>query len=226
MKTMNVAFCIPTTSNMRNWTNIGESYLKESLKPLNDNYPGLTVYLSYDDTDVLYRTQITMLSEMFENLDIHYIKQTGFEPGNVVKHWNTLSQIAFKNGFEYIYLIGDDIHYPDTKEWLPKMIGKLKDNGNIGFSAGDSGNPHLPMTQFLIHKTHYDIFGYAFNPMLKNWFCDNWFCDLYPKKYINYLPDIKLLNAGGTPRYTPNDANRLHKILVKRDKHTLKKFLS
>ena len=226
MNTMNVAFCIPTTSTMRNWTNIGEAYLKQSLKPLNDNYPGLTIYLSYDDTDVLYRTQITLLSEMFENLNIHYIKQTGYEPGNVVRHWNSLSEIAFKNGFDYVYLIGDDIVYPDNNEWLPKMSGKLKDNGNIGFSGGDSGNPRMPITQFIIHKTHYDIFGFAFNPMLTNWSCDDWLNELYHKKYINYFAEIKLLNAGGTPRYIPKDDNRLYKILVKRDRQTLRKYLS
>jgi hypothetical protein len=106
------------------------------------------------------------------------------------------------------------------------MISKIKDNNNIGFSGGDSGNPRMPVTQFLIHKTHYDIFGYAFNPMLTNWSCDDWLNELYHKKYINYFAEIKLLNSGGTPRYVPKDDSRLYKILVRRDRQTLKKYLS
>jgi len=106
------------------------------------------------------------------------------------------------------------------------MITKLELNNNIGFSAGDSGNPQLPMTQFMIHKTHFETFGFVFNPLLKNWYCDNYLNELYPRKYINYFEYIKLGNNGGEPRYTPLNDAKLYKMCVRRDKKKLNKLIN
>ena len=77
----------------------------------------------------------------------------------------------------------------------------------------------------MITKKHYELFGYAFNPQLKNWFCDNYLGELYPKEYINYFEDVKLWNAGGKPRYTPENHKVLYKNLLVQDKPKLNKIL-
>ena len=215
-----IAFLIPSTSNNRLWSSYDQTYLFKSLDMLNKNYPNLNIYISYDKDDKLYSTEMDKIISQYKKLKFKLIISDNIDKGNVVGHWNKLLKEAYHDNIEYFYLIGDDIQYPDNNEWLPNMINKLKENNNIGFSAGDSGNPKLPMTQFIINKRHYEIFGFAFNPMIKNWYCD-----LYPKRYINYFEDIKLLNTGGEPRYQPLDHSKLYKALVKRDKPKLRKYI-
>ena len=220
-----IAFLIPSTSNNRLWSSYDQTYLFKSLDMLNKNYPNLNIYISYDKDDKLYSTEMDKIISQYKKLKFKLIISDNIDKGNVVGHWNKLLKEAYHDNIEYFYLIGDDIQYPDNNEWLPNMINKLKENNNIGFSAGDSGNPKLPMTQFIINKKHYEIFGFAFNPMIKNWYCDNYMCELYPKRYINYFEDIKLLNTGGEPRYQPLDHSKLYKALVKRDKPKLRKYI-
>ena len=220
-----IAFLIPSTSNNRLWSSYDQTYLFKSLDMLNKNYPNLNIYISYDKDDKLYSTEMDKIISQYKKLKFKLIISDNIDKGNVVGHWNKLLKEAYHDNIEYFYLIGDDIQYPDNNEWLPNMINKLKENNNIGFSAGDSGNPKLPQTQFIINKKHYEIFGFAFNPMIKNWYCDNYMCELYPKRYINYFEDIKLLNTGGEPRYQPLDHSKLYKALVKRDKPKLRKYI-
>lgn len=218
----NTAFLIPTTSRNRNWTTIEDSYLYHSLSMLNKHYKGITIYLGIDKDDEFYKNNIEELKQKLNNL-IFQVYFENYEKGNVVSIWNHLSHTAYQDGFELFYVIGDDIVYPDNKEWLQTMCKKLRDHNGIGFSAGDSGNPQLPMTQFLISRKHIEIFSNVFNPLLKNWWSDNWLNEVYPNKYIYYFPDIKLFNNGGTPRYTPLDHKNLYKKLVKRDKFKARK---
>ena len=220
-----IAFLIPSTSNNRLWSSYDQTYLFKSLDMLNKNYPNLNIYISYDKDDKLYSTEMDKIISQYKKLKFKLIISDNIDKGAVTEHWNKLLKEAYHDNIEYFYLIGDDIQYPDNNEWLPNMINKLKENNNIGFSAGDSGNPKLPMTQFIINKKHYEIFGFAFNPMIKNWYCDNYMCELYPKRYINYFEDIKLLNTGGEPRYQPLDHSKLYQALVKRDKPKLRKYI-
>tara|TARA_R110002167_G_scaffold317624_1_gene523247 strand:+ start:3087 stop:3758 length:672 start_codon:yes stop_codon:yes gene_type:complete len=220
-----IAFLIPSTSNNRYWSKHDQTYLFKSLDMLNKHYPGIHIYISYDSDDKLYSTEMEKIISHYKKLKCKLIVNDDIDKGDVVQHWNVMLKEAYHDNIEYFYLIGDDIEYPDNNEWLPNMINKLKENNNIGFSAGDSGNPNLPMTQFIIHKRHYEIFGFAFNPMIKNWFCDNYMNELYPKRYINYFEGIKLLNTGGEPRYQPIDHSKLYKALVRRDRPKLKPYI-
>lgn len=218
-----IAFVIPTTSNKRKWTDIKDSYLYQSLSKL--KYEKINIYIGIDDDDIFFVSKFKALPQFLPHLNLTFIINNN-EKGNVVSIWNHLTRVAIQDGNEYIFCIGDDIIYPDDKLWLPLMITKLELNNNIGFSAGDSGNPQLPMTQFMIHKTHFETFGYVFNPLLKNWYCDNYLNELYPKKYINYFEYIKLGNNGGEPRYTPLNDAKLYKMCVRRDKKKLNKLIN
>ncbi len=220
------AFLIPSTTKHRSWLGIKQSYLYKSLKHLSQYYKGLTIYVGYDGDDLLYVHQLCYLIEDIPEFKFKLIKYHHNEPGNVVYLWNDMCKRAIQDQFEYLYIIGDDISYPTNNGWLETLKNGLKKNDNIGYSAGDSGNPKLPMTQFLIHRKHYEMFNFVFNPMLKNWYCDNYLNELYQKKYINYYPDIKLINCGGTPRYQPCKHQKLYKMLVKRDRAILNKFIN
>ena len=220
---MNIVFCIPSTTKNRDNKNKKLEIL-ESLSIIKEYNNKPDIYIGYDSDDPIYSIQ-DMRSSIYPELNIKWYEQK-VESGNVVEIWNNLTKIAVDNGYEYIMLIGDDIIYPNNDKWIKKFCDGLKKNNMYGISAGDSGNPNLPMTQFMITNKHYELFGYAYNPQLKNWFCDNYLGELYPKEYINYFEDVKLWNAGGKPRYTPENHQELYKKLLLQDKPKLNKIMN
>ena len=222
---MKICFLIPTTSNKREWSNILESYLNQLTIEKIKNYNNFEIhlYISFDKDDKIFDS-----IEEQNKIDYKNIKwfKNEFEKGAVTHHWNFLYEEALKDNFDYYWLVGDDILYPDNDKWLNDLINNLKKTDDIGISGCFNGNLNLPMTQFLVSKKHYDIFRYAFNPKIKNWYCDNYLYELYHKKYIHFEEKHKLINAGGEPRYNVIEASKLYMILVKRDKKILMKYLN
>jgi hypothetical protein len=49
--------------------------------------------------------------------------------------------------------------------------------------------------------------------------------ELYPRKYGVWLKNWPLLNVGGSPRYEPQDDRKLYKMLLKRHRPILNRFL-
>ena len=225
-----ICFCIPTTTKNRPDDNKTPELIT-SLTQLDDSIVGennkLTIYVGYDSDDPFYtedfnKNQFLLLT----NLNVIWLEQE-VEKGNVVEIWNNLAKRAMNDGYDYFMIIGDDIDYPRNYSWIDSVLtAKLKSTNDIGIAGGDSGNPNLPMTQFMISRKHLQFFGYVYNPMLKNWFCDNYLLELYPKKFTHYMSEIKLTNTGGQPRYRPENHQRLYKALVKRDRPKLLKYIN
>jgi len=222
-----ICFCIPTTS--RNRSNPSkELELITSLRKLNNSLNNkINIIIGYDNDDPYYSIQNNRehFHKEFTNLNIMWEIQT-VEKGNVVQIWNNLVKRANELKYKYYMVIGDDIHYPENSDWINKFVTKLKSTNDIGIAGGDSGNPQLPMTQFMISYKHYELFNFVFNPMLKNWFCDNYLLELYPKKFIHYDESVKVYNIGGKPRYEPENHQRLYKMLIKRDAPKLLKYIN
>ena len=218
----NIAFCIPsTTINRENPSK--ELELITSLKTISNYKNKPNIYIGYDDDDPIYSLKENR-DKIYPELNIQWYEQH-VDKGDVVSIWNNLSKIAVNDGNNYIMVIGDDISYPTNEEWINKCSNSLSDNNMIGISAGDSGNPELPMTQFMVTDKHINLYGYVFNPKLKNYYCDNYLGELYPNKYINYFPEIKLTNMGGRPRYIPKNDSKLYKQLLIQDKPKLNKII-
>ena len=226
-----VAFCVPSTTNKREWSFVQDTYLWEILfTELQEKTPTdceITVFVGYDADDKIYSHMEQRLScnAVFDNFKIEWVEFTDEYKGKPTHIWNDLAEFAILKGFEYIKVLGDDIRLPNDKAWLSAMINKLKKNDNIGWSAGWSNNNDIA-TQFLVHKTHYEIFGFIYPPQIVAWFCDDFLNLIYPDKYKNWMKHYKLLNVGGEPRYIPqNDKNLCH-MLVKRYKPKLYRFLN
>lgn len=219
MKTK-IAFCVPSTTNKKNWTTLEETFLfcilLPSIKSLVSDFD-IEVYIGYDHDDKLYE-KIEKI-ETYENLKLNWIPFEGCK-GNPCKIWNELTKRAIDDGFDYIQIGGDDIMYDSRTEWLGKFLKLLKKNNNVGYSAGFSNNPNIP-TQFLIHKKHYHHFGWVFPPQIHNWFCDDFLFGLY-KQHGNWLKEYNHYNLGGEPRYTPNNDKRLCDMLITRHRKNLK----
>ncbi len=218
-----LAFCIPTTSNTKNWKTLDETYLYQiglpSMKNIKDQE--IKIYLGYDDDDKLYSN--IELPTRHNEFSLEWIPFSDCK-GNPCKIWTELSAKAVEDGFEYYMCCGDDIKFDPRVEWVGKFIKTLKKNRNIGYTAGFSNNDQIP-TQFLLHKTHLDIFGWVFPPQIKNYFCDDWMYEIYGK-HGTWMKDYKHYNLGGQPRYNPENARNLCTMLVKRHKPILNRFIN
>ncbi len=227
-----VCFIVPATTNRRDWKEVEETdlytILCQSLSiapPLNID---LTVFVGYDHDDAIYSVLENRLkfNAVFDKFKIEWYEFDGSYKGKPTWIWNSLGDIAVNKGFEWIKALGSDIAMPKDRCWLGKMINDLKRSKKIGIAGGDSGNPHLPMTQFLIHKTHIEIFGFIFPPQIHAWFCDNWIQEVYPEDWVHYSPQYKLFNLGGSPRYDPKDNRKLCDMLLKRHRPAVNRIIN
>tara|TARA_R110000765_G_scaffold410755_1_gene509543 strand:+ start:747 stop:1430 length:684 start_codon:yes stop_codon:yes gene_type:complete len=221
---MKIAFIIPSTSNGRDWSDFSETYLNRITGKTIPKTYNIKLFVGYNDDDVLYSKPEQRVDNI-DNILIEWISFNSDYKGNPCGIWNTLGHIAVGQNYDYLMVLGDDISMPENEIWLNVFLEKLIRNNNIGFSAGWSNNDSIP-TQFLIHKKHLEIFGWIYPPLIKNWYIDNWMSDLYGNKYGNWLKEYHLLNVGGEPRYTPNDDKNLCKILVKKHRKILYKYLN
>ena len=225
-----VAFCIPTTTRNRDsWLKAEDTYLWEILcKTLELHLPDheIKLFVGYDTEDRIFSVVEERLKfkAVFNKFRIEFFPYDNSFAGKPAWIWNSLACKAFHQGYDYMKILGDDIRLPNDTGWLGCMINKLKKNQNIGWSAGWSNNDDIA-TQFLIHKTHLDIFGFIYPTQIEAWYCDNWLNLIYPDKYKNWLRSYPLLNVGGQPRYEPKDDKKLCDMLVRRYKPKFNKYL-
>ena len=187
------AFLVPSTTRNRNWEDIEETYLCNTLfRTLDQHCPDsdISVFVGYDSDDPILSDQGNRfkLNTIFKNFEIIWVE---CEPdhGNVVGVWNKLCKKAMEAGFEWFMVLGD-------------------------------------ATQFLIHRTHWNIFEFVFPPQIRNYFCDDFMNEIYPKRYRYWRQDFPLYNTGGQPRYIPNNDRKLCQFLLRRHKKGLNEFLN
>ena len=227
---MKVAFVIPSTTNNRDeWSSAEDTYLWNILCMSLDRYTpqhDIKLFIGYDDDDRIYSIVEERLKfkARFDKFKIEWFPMMNLK-GKVNKIWNNLGDEALKQDYEYIKVLGDDIKMPNDIGWLGCMINKLKKNDNIGFSAGWSNNDQIP-TQFLIHKTHINIFDFIYPHEIPNWGVDNWMYDIYPEKYRNWFKSFPLLNVGGQPRYQIHFSEKYVQAVVRRYKPKFNRFIS
>ena len=229
----NYAFIIPSTTNKRDeWAGAEDTYLWTILCSSLEKYTPdigkgrIKLFIGYDEDDRIYSIDEERLkfSAFFMKFDIQWFPQSVETKGKVTTIWNNLGREAIAQGYDYIKILGDDIRLPSDRGWLGHFANKLRKKNNIGFSAGWSNNDQIP-TQFLVHKTHYEIFGFFYPTEIPNWGCDNWLHDVYPAKYRNWMKSYPLFNVGGDPRYQIQFSEKFVKAVVKRHKPKLNRYL-
>ncbi len=217
----NIDFLVPTTTNHTDWEVAEDTHLyKIFFRSLAQHRPDAinTIYCGFDFDDKIFSTEYER--QKFDKFGFK-IKWIPVEPnrGNVVSIWNHLASVSTAN---YLMIIGDDILFPNDKDWLRLFKKMLIKNNNWGWSAGYSNNDNIA-TQFLIHRKHIDHFGWVYPPALKNWYCDDFMFQIYPRSFRGWRKDYPLLNCGGNPRYMPqNDKNLCDKLIERYQKDLLK----
>lgn len=218
-----VDFLVPTTSRNTKWVAAEDTLLyKIFFNSLGKYRPDCInhIIIGYDEDDKIFSKEEERLKFIKFGFEMIWIPNEP-DPGNCVKVWNNLAK---HSSADYMFVCGDDIHFPNDKNWLRLFMKNLKKNNNYGWAAGWSNNDRIA-TQFLIHKKHLDYFGWIYPPSLTNYFCDDFMHFVYPEKYRMWRKDYPLLNLGGTPRYIPLDDSRLCSLLLKREQKLLANFL-
>tara|TARA_R110000787_G_scaffold285989_1_gene402991 strand:- start:20 stop:718 length:699 start_codon:yes stop_codon:yes gene_type:complete len=226
---MKIAFLIPSTSNKRDWKTAEDTHLWNILCNSLEKYTPdhqIKLFVGIDEEDELFQKNEEQMKfhAAFMNFEIQFITMVDLK-GELSTIWNRLGEEAINEGYQYFKILGDDIKMPNDSGWLGYFINKLKKNNNIGWSAGYSNNDNIA-TQFLVHKTHYDIFGFFYPPQIPTWGVDDFLHNVYPEKYRNWLKSYPLLNLGGSPRYEITFNERFIKALLKREKPKLNSYLN
>ncbi len=224
------AFLVPSTTSFREeWETAEDTYLWNVFcKSLDNHCPSvpITVFIGYDHDDKIFSKEEERMkfNVVWMKFNIVWIPQN-VEKGNVVEIWNNLFKSASQHKFQWFKICGDDIRFPNDPAWLRVFQKQLKKQDYIGWAAGWSNNDQIA-TQFLIHKTHWEIFEFVFPPLLKNYYCDDFLNRIYPEKYKYWRRDYPLLNVGGSPRYQPKMDNKLCCALVRRYSKEIPDFLN
>lgn len=229
MDEYSTAFLVPSTTRNRDWESIEDTCLYNTLlRTLDKHTPpvDISVYIGYDRDDEIYSKEEERLkvNAIFMKFRIVWVDFES-DPGNVVAVWNGLMKVALSHGFSWFKILGDDIRLPNDPSWLRVLQKAIVKNNYVGWGAGYSNNDNIA-TQFLIHRTHWEIFEFVFPHQIKNWFCDDWMNEVYPEKYKIWRKDYPLLNVGGLPRYTPRNDRKLCDMLVRRYRKEIPEFLN
>jgi hypothetical protein len=177
------------------------------------------IFMVVDKDDPIYSSkermsQLKKFISLVKFLDIDFIWSDGIEKGHVTAMWNRAFEYAYKDGCEYFYQAGDDVCIMD-KNWeyvFIEALGKMNNLGVVGpfdygrflYEEENNVKQKFLLTQSFVSRLHYEIFGFYFDPAIKNWFCDDWITYVYGE--INRLycdKRIRISNMGGDPRYTP-----------------------
>jgi hypothetical protein len=238
----NIAVLIPITSNKRNWENLKETdlyshFFKSFFSTYSPEYY-YTIYLGIDNDDDLYK-QVSVQKDIDKFINImknSSVKMLFFDKkkykGKPCWIWNELFKDAVKDNNDFFIQCGSDISFID-KNWVECCINNLNekkgfgvvgliDQGRKEFNSNDS-----LLTQTMVSKKHFDIFGFYFPWNLPSWASDNWIGDIYHKDDLKFIIPHRLYNLGGSPRYkVPTDYIENYKKSMKKYKCHIKNFIS
>ena len=224
---MKIAVLIPITSNMRNWTTFKDTdllniFIKSFFTTYTSNFK-YKIFLGYDDNDKLY-CQESVQNDIKRTINIMKNSEVELFPFNHYKYkgkpcwiWNDLFKEAIKEDFDYYVQCGSDIKFLD-KGWVQECIETLQKSNDIGVvGLKDMNRVRFNrkddlLTQTIVSKKHFDIFGFYFPYMIHSWTCDNWIGDIYRIHNLKYIINHQLDNQGGEPRYeVPSNYREVYK---------------
>jgi len=190
---MKVAFLVPSTTRKRPWRKMEDTYLykifgQSFIRTVSDDIE-YTIYINIDANDPIY-----------EKATIKFISDGHISKGYLTQMWNYLFRLAYKDGNDYFYQCGDDIMFQNI-DWLSECIKQLKKQKDIGVCGPINPPNYRILTQTLVSRKHWEIFGFYFPPQIKNWWCDDWINCVYLPHNATKMKHLIAENKGGEPRY-------------------------
>lgn len=204
---MKIAFLIPSTTRKRPWRKMEETYLykifgQSFIRTASDDIE-YTIYINIDADDPVYcktEERNKFISLIGGNAKIKFISDGYISKGYLTQMWNYLFRLAYDDGNDYFYQCGDDIVFQNI-DWLSECIEQLKKQKDIGTCGPINPPNNRILTQTLVSRKHWEIFGFYFPPQIKNWWCDDWINYIYSPHYIKKMDHLIAANKGGKPRY-------------------------
>ena len=221
---MKVAFLIPSTTRKRPWRKMEDTYLykifgQSFIRTASDDIE-YTIYINIDAHDPIYSKTVEknkFISLIGEKAKIKFISDGQISKGYLTQMWNYLFRLAYDDGNDYFYQCGDDILFQNI-DWLSECIEQLKKQNDIGVCGPISPPNYNILTQTLVSRKHWEIFGFYFPPQIKNWWCDDWINYVYSPHYIKKMNHLIAGNKGGEPRYERpniNDNNAFRNLCLR-----------
>lgn len=177
----------------------------------------LSFYIGYDEGDRVYdnrellRRIIGKARSTFADLGAPNVKFTFVRlgvSGAVTYIWNVLFSMSMADGADYYYQVNDDLRFTSFG-WLQTFVGQLDRQGGFGVvGPNDPAFNCKIMTQTMVSRLHWEIFGWFFPPEFRNWQCDTWVSLVY-SKYTRCFMKMQIWNGryssdgGYLPRYQP-----------------------
>lgn len=242
MEKINVAFLIPMTSKYREWNSVYDSnilnltfksFIQTYTNKEEENNYNIKFYLGIDKNDTLFskETEKLELENVFKKYNQYNISldltifPEDIKPGHLTAMWNIIFKKAYDDGNHYFYQCGDDIQFT-TSNWLQECIEKLVEKNNIGVSGPNSAQwPTIVLTQSLVSRKHYEIFGYYFPESIVNWYCDNWITMVYHPNYYSKLNHHYAPNLGGKERYNVAHLEHVYLEELEKGKKVLENYV-
>ena len=226
-----IALIVPLCSRKQNYQSLDDTTFIKSMIPSfemnkSEGYE-YQFYLGYDDDDIFYIDN----HENLEKLGYKVFKLSGCQNAPAFA-WNKLFEIAYNEGYDYFYQMGDDTIF-QSKGWTEKFIEKLRENNDVGVVGPCDPINHLRRVQLgrriileisFVSRKHYEIQQTYFHPQIKNWFCDDWISETYRNNGFYIFPDITFTNANRYERYEISHCERFDEF-VKEGVDNILKYL-
>ena len=196
---MSIAVLVPVCSRAHTWTDFKDCFLVNRLLPsfnaTKESTYSYTFYFGIDDDDAFFLTNRSELEALGK-----VVVLSGCQHAPAWA-WNRLAEVAYNDGHEYLFQIGDDVVI-QTPGWTSRFISKLKQHKHRGV-VGPKNPVNFALrvggTQVIenafVHRSHYTLFGTFFHPSIRNWHCDEWLTQIY-QGFCSYTDEEVLVDNG------------------------------
>lgn len=115
--------------------------------------------------------------------------------------WNLLFLDAIVDGNDYFYQVNDDVALLDAG-WTSKFVAKLQNSDGFGVTGPNDQlwNCRL-LTQSFVSRRHWEIFGWYYPIVIKDWYSDNWISEVYGSDHTYCVQDAAIRNGATSTRY-------------------------
>lgn len=228
---------VPTTSN-RQMTDKDSSILTTFLPAFLDSISDqeklkfhFTVYIGYDFGDKFWDLQNSSSWQAVDSLSAPHSKyvtvkyvRLPFTFGWVTFIWNRLFALSIQDNNDYFYQVNDDLSLVSAG-WATKFTQALQKSDDVGVVGPFDPRWNCTiLTQAMVSRKHWSIFGTFYPPEIKDWYSDFWISKLYGASNTFCTRDIVAVNQRdkGT-RYTLCNRIKWYEIVL-RDRQVLSKW--
>ncbi|KAI3644096.1 hypothetical protein MP228_010260 [Amoeboaphelidium protococcarum] len=234
-----IALGVPTKSSCNNGQispviSIFMPSLLASIDPSEPSQFKFIVYILFDKGDCIFDTNSAMYENVTSAID-QMINDSALQDSLVVRYlpmprsngwltliWNIGFLVSMQEGADYYYQVNDDLKI-ETAGWASYFTTQLDVNEGLGVAGpSDAKWKCSLLTQAMVSRRHFDIFGFFFPLEIKDWYSDFWITRLYePKhKYCSQEVIANNLQNQGVRYARCNGVNWFN--LVQRDKKIVK----